>query len=1033
MLVGLLPGGIASVNAATSENITYTTSAYYGYSTVTGYSGLCSGTLEIPSELDGYPVRKIANNAFKDMNYLTGVIIPEGVTSIGSYAFSGTGLKSIVLPDSLSSISSYAFYQSPLKKVHFGCGISTIGDSAFKDCTALSKVHICDIKSWCEVYFGGSNSSYANPLYYAKNLYLNNELITDLVIPEGVTAIKNDVFRNCKGITSISFPSTLTSIGGNTFEGCSSITKTNISDIASWCNVDFMFASSNPTYLSKNIFLNDEAIVDLEIPAEVTEIKPYAFYNCDTIETVTVLGSLEKIGEEAFYGCDNLATLDLGETAGDIASTAFTGTKVYSESDWDNGVLYFNNVLVEAKTSLQGDYVVKDGTTAISRSAFMNCTSLTSISMPDTVKIIGDEAFYGCTSLKTVDLSENLEKLGAKAFYNCSQLSTIDIPNRVRKINDYAFYQCRGLNTVSLGENVESIGNSAFASCFNLSNINLPESLMTIGNSAFSTCTNLDIDINIPNVVSIGTYAFLNCENTNDLTLSSQLSSISIGAFKGVGRIDKLLIPDSVKYIGSEAFYGSNITEVIFGTGIEQIGADAFKECTLVEKMTIKDIGKWCEIEFLNVYSNLMYLEKPVYIGNMKLTGNLIINEGIEYINSYAFMYCDEFSSLTLSDTVKEIKTDAFTSCSSLKKIILGENVTSISSKAFYNCGNISTIALNEKLSSIGSEAFYMSIIMNVWYEGEDKSDITINSTNANAFNYATWHNNIDIINGHVYQYACSAKCEICSAIRSVDNHSYDNECDTTCNVCGNQRIATHFYKDEHDHTCEQCRYSKTPGAPVVETYTDTMVTLVPNDQFEYSMDGEVWQDENVFLNLSPYTQYYFYQRVKATEDNDCSEASARKYMRTNKSNQDKPSEAIVLNTSKNQIVLAYISGYEYSIDGCTWQESNLFDNLEMNKQYTVYQRVAEDETHYASPKSDGVQVWTDTHSGDVNRDNVIDNLDRLVIARYLADWDDYSADSISMKAADVNQDGFVDNLDRLVLARYLADWEGYKALPCAR
>ena len=1110
MIISMVPGGALQVNAASAENITYTTSSYYGYATVTGYSGYCGGSLEIPAELGGYPVKYIADNAFKDKNYLTEVIIPEGVASIGSYAFSGTGLKKLFLPESLTGIGSYAFYQTPLKELHFGSNIHTIGasafhgctslvdvyieditawaaiefssmytnplyyadnlyindilttdvvldegitrigkfaftnfqgltgitipstvtaigDSAFRDCKALNKLNITDIKAWCEIYFNGSNSSYANPLNYAQNLYLNNELVTDLVIPEGVTVIRSEAFRNCKSIKSISLPTTLTSIGGNSFNGCSSVTKTYISDIASWCTVDFTFASSNPIYLSKNLYLNGEAVVELEIPAVVTEIAPYAFYNCDTLESVSVLGSLESIGKEAFYGCDNLVSLDLGNTAGSIDSTAFAGTGMYKdENNWDDGVLYLNNILVKADTTIQGEYAVKEGTIAISGEAFKNCTALTGVVMPDTVMTVGDSAFYGCSSLSNVVLSSNLHSLGERAFYNCSSLVSVSIPDGVEEIKYQTFYQCSTLTNVSLGTKVKTIGNSAFESCLYLSTINLPESLVAIGNSAFYMCVKLDIDINIPNVVQLGTYAFSGCQNTNSITLSPQLTVISAGAFNGTGWASKLIIPDSVKNIQSGAFYGANIKEVVFGTGIEQIGADAFKNCDLVEKITINDIGKWCEINFSNVYSNLMYLEKPVFIGDSQLTGDLVIPEGVEYISPYAFMYCKEFSALILSDTVKEIKTNAFTSCASLKKVILGENVTTISDKAFYNSGNISTVAFNENLSSIGSEAF-RSIIMNVWYEGEDKSDIAINSTNTNAFNYATWHYDIDIIDGHVYQYSCSAKCEICGITRDVDNHSYDNECDTSCNVCDNQRVATHFYADANDHTCDQCRYSKKPDAPIVESYTDTTVTLVPNEQFEYSIDGTVWQADNVFTGLSPYTQYYFYQRVKATANNDCSETSTRKYLRTRKSEQNKPSAPIVLSTSKHQIVLAYINGYEYSIDGWTWQESNLFENLDMNKQYTVYQRVAADETHYASPQSDGVKVWTDTHVGDVNRDGAVDTLDRMVLSRYLANWEGYSKNDISLTAADVNGDGMVDTLDRMILSRHLANWSGYE------
>ena len=173
--------------------------------------------------------KKVPNHVAKGASNLKTVVISESVTSIGDYAFRNCGsLTSITIPDSVTSIGNEAFFNcSSLTSITIGDSVTSIGSSAFYNCSSLTSVYINDIAKWCKISFNGSIS---NPLFYANNLYLNNELITTLVVPDSVTSIGNAAFEGCSSLTSITIPDSVTSIGDDAFRGCSSLTSVTIPD-----------------------------------------------------------------------------------------------------------------------------------------------------------------------------------------------------------------------------------------------------------------------------------------------------------------------------------------------------------------------------------------------------------------------------------------------------------------------------------------------------------------------------------------------------------------------------------------------------------------------------------------------------------------------------------------------------------------------------------------------------------------------------------------------------------------------------------
>ena len=249
-------------------------------------------------------------------------------------------------------------------------------------------------------------------------------------------------------------------------------------------------------------------------------------------------------------------------------------------------VTFWGSSYTDFSNRYQGNVVIPEEVTYMNRTrkvtsigdfAFLYCSGLTSVTIPNSVTSIGQSAFSGCSGLTSVTIPNSVTSIGRSAFGECSGLTSVTIPNSVTSIGDYAFSGCSGLTSVTIPNSVTSIGRSAFSGCSGLTSVTIPNSVTSIGQSAFSGCSGLT-SVTIPNsVTSIGEWAFENCSGLTSVTIPNSVTSIGVRAFSGCSGLTSVTIGNSVTSIGEYAFYYcSGLTSVTIGSGVTSIGNRAF-------------------------------------------------------------------------------------------------------------------------------------------------------------------------------------------------------------------------------------------------------------------------------------------------------------------------------------------------------------------------------------------------------------------------------------------------------------------------
>ena len=751
-------------------------------------------------------------------NYIAKVIMEEGVTNIANGAFfEHRNLREVTIPSSVTSIESDAFNGTAF--YNYGNNWPN-GGLYIDNCLIATSEWQMDETGHFTVADGTR--------LIADEAFRYRSWLTGVTLPNSLTSIGERAFHNCNQLTQITLPAAVTQIGSEAFAGCSlntitvlattppTITANTFSGLTPAATITVP-ESSRDAYLEdpnwKNLLdmasgeisgtIGDNqnltwtlTFADSTLTISGTGEMGYIYYNWpwdaykNYIAKVVIEEGVTNIADGAFYSHSNLREVTIPNSVTNIDNNAFNETALYNnENNWINGGLYIDNCLIatsEWQMGETGHFTVVDGTRLIADEAFSYNSSLTGVTIPNSVNHIGDYILRGCENLSSIyvlattppvitsstfgEVNTGIQVTipeGSTTLYEADPLwnsflqfcsgilngycganltwtltladNTLTISgsgemdNYLWGSNPLPWEQYRSyINTVNIAEGVTSISGGAFMSCYNLTDINIPNSVNKIGESAFMNTQLYNDDSNWSN----GALYIDNCliatnsEAIGDYAIAEGTRIVADGAFNSYYEYDLLTgisLPNSVTHIGKNAFYNRNITKVTIGSGTQSIGEDAFGWCENLSEInvaaatppviaanTFQYISTDLQIT-VPAGSESLYLADPnwkrlfdIASGVVEgacgdhLTWVLNLADSTLTISGYGDMYNYDIWS---DDNYIPMPWEEF--IDNIKRVILPDGITSVGDFAFTNeSGNLTSINLPEGIRRIGKYAF---------------------------------------------------------------------------------------------------------------------------------------------------------------------------------------------------------------------------------------------------------------------------------------------------------------------------------------
>ena len=674
------------------------------------------------------------------------VVIGDGVTVIGTYAFYNISMNSVTFGNTLETIREYGFWQCySLQRLDFPASLQYIEREAFSSNSNLKVIDFGASEAIVGSYaFGGASALQSLLCSKVKELqwscFENCGQLTTIQLGDSLKRIDGNVFRYAQALRRIDIPASVTHIEG------SFLSYTTTLDT-------IVVAPANTVYNSNGdcnaiIRTADNMLIagcrSTVIPAIVQSIGNSAFEGCSGLQTIVFPDGLQRIYSNAFCYCSGLQTL-----------------------------------------------VFPNGLQSIEGSAFYYCTALQTVTLPDGLQYLGGNAFYGCTALQSANYPNSIQSAECNIFTNCPSLTTpvyndkifaclpksfsgaYVVPNTIQTICCGAFSGCSQVTSITLPDNLTFIPSVAFDGCSALTSLVIPDAVTTIGSSAFTGCSSLS-SISIPaNLQTIDGNVFSGCSKLKHITWNAKDARLSWIFYDPSyteeyiresmswyhpfydcrKQIQTFTLGDSVRVIPRYLCYEmENITSLTFGEEVDSIELHAFDGCKRIASVTWN--AKNCNdplmystsplYPFRNSISSITFGEAvehiPAYLCHgMSRIHHLHIPEHVSSIGAYAFRYLNALDSISVDgfnvtydsrnhcnalietatdnlmlgcyktripDDIRSIGDCAFRNVRGLRNVVVPEGVTYIGVEAFNGCLDLDTIVLPSSLTAFSDYVF---------------------------------------------------------------------------------------------------------------------------------------------------------------------------------------------------------------------------------------------------------------------------------------------------------------------------------------
>ena len=566
-----IPSSVQTINQKAFYNaINLTTVTFESVSLLEGIGGETFANCKKLTNIDlsdNSSLDEIGGSAFYGCEALSSIAISDSVTAIGLAAFGGCStLESITTPfigkDSTGGISGFDYTLGYFFGTVWFEGSYQVGDIYYP--SSLKKIDVTNAQRIATSAFNGAKS------------------LEEVSINDGVNTMGAEAFKGCVGLTKLSLP----------FVGKNNDTSDPDETRFGYIFGKTSYGEEGEAYLANDFYIPTSLTNVIFIGT--SRIPAYAFTDCTSLTSIVFNEDLLNtlIGNFAFSGCSNLPNFAFPSNVVEIGAGAFRDCTLLGTVPFEFPSLLETIGNSSCKNCQSLTQIKFDSNnicfTSIWNEAFMGCTLLTDITLPETTTTMGDGVFMGATALEEIYIPKKVAGISASLFEGCSNLATVTFAedSETGVIGDYAFKECVDLTSIIIPNSVMGIGISAFEGCSTLATVTFVDvsKVNAIGSSAFKECIALGA-ITIPkSVESINMSAFEGCTILDTVTFaeSSTVNIIRPSAFKGCIALASISFPDSLEEIDSSAFEGcTNLTTVTFKetSTLSAIRENAFKNC----------------------------------------------------------------------------------------------------------------------------------------------------------------------------------------------------------------------------------------------------------------------------------------------------------------------------------------------------------------------------------------------------------------------------------------------------------------------